>query len=122
MSNTCELHSASLDRPQETRRLGDAGAIELVTLAGVTIGRATFQPGFRWSRHARPVAGTDLCQATHTGVIVSGRQVVEMADGSRAELGPGDAFVIGPGHDAWVIGDEPCVSIDVSGRPDGAAR
>jgi uncharacterized cupin superfamily protein len=61
------------------------------------------------------VAGTELCQVTHTGYVVSGRERVRMADGTEAELGPGDAFVIGPGHDAWVIGAEPCVTLDFSG-------
>ena len=105
----------SLDAPEETRSAADRGRIDLVRLDGVVIVRATFAPGWRWSEHVKPAAGTDLCQATHTGYVVSGRQVVRMADGSEVELGPGDAFVVGPGHDAWVVGDEPCVTIDFSG-------
>lgn len=105
----------SLDRPTESRHTADKGWIELVKLGEVTVGRATFLPGWRWSEHVKPSAGTELCQATHTGYVVSGRQAVRMADGAEVELGPGDAFVIGAGHDAWVIGDTPCVTIDFSG-------
>jgi len=107
----------SLDQPDETRATADKGHVELVTVGEVTVGRATFQPGWRWSEHVKPLTGTELCQATHTGYVVSGRQAVRMADGSQAELGPGDAFVVGAGHDAWVVGDEPCVTIDFSGLP-----
>jgi|SRR5581483_6331692 len=109
------LRVKSLDRPDETRRTADRGRIELVTLADVTVGRATFEPGWRWSEHVKPVAGTDLCQATHVGYVLSGRQAVRMEDGTELELGPGDAFVVGSGHDAWVVGDEPCVTLDLAG-------
>lgn len=117
-SATSSLMVKSLERPDETRSVADKGRIQLVTLGSVTVGRATFEPGWRWSDHVKPTAGTDLCQVTHTGYIVSGRQGLRMADGTEVELGPGDAFVVGPGHDAWVVGDEPCVSIDFSGIGD----
>jgi quercetin dioxygenase-like cupin family protein len=112
---TATLIVKSLDRPEETRPTADMGHIDLVTLGQTTVGRATFHPGWRWSQHVKPIAGTDLCQATHTGYVVSGRQAVRMSDGSQIELKPGDAFVIAPGHDAWVIGEEPCVTLDFSG-------
>ncbi len=105
----------SLDRPEEHRAPSDRAVLELVTLGDVVVGRATFQPGFRWSTDIKHVAGTDLCEVSHTGYVVSGREGVRMADGTEVELGPGDAFVIGPGHDAWVIGDEPCVTLDFGG-------
>jgi quercetin dioxygenase-like cupin family protein len=105
----------SLDQPDERRAAGELGHIELVTLHSATIGRATFAPGWRWSEHVRPISGTELCQAAHTGYVVSGRSMVRMADGSELELGPGDAFEIAPGHDAWVLGDEPYVTIDFTG-------
>jgi len=105
----------SLDRPDESRKPSDRGRIDLVTLGEVTVGRAVFQPGWRWSEDVKAVTGTELCEVTHTGYVVSGREGVRMADGSEVELVPGDAFVIGPGHDAWVIGDEPCVTLDFSG-------
>jgi quercetin dioxygenase-like cupin family protein len=106
----------SLDRPDERRAPSERTRIDLVTLDQTTVGRATFQPGWRWSEDVRPAAGTELCEITHTGYVVSGREGVRMADGTEVELGPGDAFVIGPGHDAWVIGDEPCVTLDFSGN------
>ena len=105
----------SLDHPDESRAPSDRTRIDLVTLGEVTVGRAVFHPGWRWSDDVKPVAGTDLCQVTHVGYVVSGREGVRMADGTEVELGPGDAFVVGPGHDAWVIGDEPCVTLDFSG-------
>lgn len=105
----------SLEQPEETRPTAGKGRIELVTLGQTTVGRATFEPGWRWSEHVKPLAGTELCEVTHTGYVVSGRELVRMADGTEVELKPGDAFVIGPGHDAWVMGQEPCVTVDFSG-------
>ena len=99
-----ELRSASFDTPGETRAF-DKGRADLVTLGDATIGRFTFQPGWRWSESLKPVVGTDSCQNHHMGVAVSGRMHVEMADGSSAEVGPGEASNA-PGHDAWVVGDE----------------
>lgn len=121
MSSTSQdtgvLMHKSLDAPEQARQTADRGRVDLVQVGDVTIARATFLPGWRWSEHVKPTAGTDLCQATHTGYVVSGRQVVRMADGTEAELRPGDAFVVGAGHDAWVVGDEPCVTVDFSGGP-----
>lgn len=111
----------NLDRPDETRQTGDRGQVDLVALGGVTVGRATYQPGWRWSQHVKPMAGTDLCQMTHIGYVVSGRQAVRMADGSEVELRPGDAFAVDAGHDAWVVGEEPCVTLDFSGSMAGFA-
>jgi uncharacterized cupin superfamily protein len=108
----------SLNRPEEMRPTADKGRIELVRLGDVTVGRATFEPGWRWSEHVKPIAGTDLCMATHLGYVVSGRPAVRMADGTELQLAPGDAFVVGAGHDAWVVGDEPCVTLDFSGIED----
>jgi quercetin dioxygenase-like cupin family protein len=110
----------SINQPDEARPTADKGRIEVVKLGEVTVGRATFEPGWRWSEHVKPLAGTELCEATHLGYVVSGRQAVRMADGTEVELAPGDAFLIGAGHDAWVLGDEPYVSIDFSGLADFA--
>jgi hypothetical protein len=118
MSNGAEVAGVmvkSLDHPDESRTPSEQGRIELVTLGEVTVGRATFEPGWRWSVDVKPAAGTELCEVTHTGYVVSGREGVRMADGTEVELRPGDAFVIGPGHDAWVVGDEPCVTLDFIG-------
>lgn len=110
-----ELTVKSLEEPDETRQAAGKGQVELVRLGEITIARATFQPGWRWSEHVKPSAGTDRCEVTHQGYVVSGRQGVRMADGTEVELGPGDAFVIGAGHDSWVVGEEPCVTIDFIG-------
>jgi quercetin dioxygenase-like cupin family protein len=108
------IQAKSLDVPDETRAMGAAGRIEIVHLGEVVAGRATFQPGFRWSEHVNPVAGVDLCPVAHTGYVVSGRSGIRMADGTERELVAGDVFDIPPGHDAWVIGDEPYVAVDFS--------
>ena len=105
----------SFDRPHEVRE-GDNWRLELVNLAGgAQIGRITVQPGWRWSEHVKPVAGTELCQAPHQQYQISGRIHVVVADGTEAESGPGDVTSLPPGHDAWVVGDEPVVAIDWQG-------
>ena len=108
------LEAKNLNQPDETRTF-DNGEMRVVNLAGATVGRAEFRPGWKWSNDVKPLAGTDSCQAPHTGYIISGRLHVRMDDGSEAEAGPGDAVAISPGHDAWVVGDETCVMIDWSG-------
>jgi len=79
----------------------DKGKVDIVNLGGVTVGRGVVEPGWRWTEHARPIAGTESCQAAHTGYILAGRMQVVMDDGTEGRAGPGDAFVIPPGHDAW---------------------
>jgi len=111
----------SLDSPEETRSFAEGkGKLELVNLAAGAVGRATFEPGWRWSEHVKPIAGTDSCQAPHLGYYVSGRMKVVMDDGSEEEFAPGDFAIIPPGHDAWIVGDEPCVVIDWQGFADYA--
>lgn len=107
------LRVASLDTAGEKRSF-DHGQLDIVTLGDAVIGRAIFNPGWRWSIDVRPTAGTDSCQVAHAGVVLSGRFHVRMDDGTEADLGPGDAHVVPPGHDAWVIGDEQCVMIDIA--------
>jgi class 3 adenylate cyclase len=87
----------------------------VVKIGDYTVGRVVQPPGFRWSKHIRPIVGGEWCAARHVGVIVSGRMGVELKDGARFELLPNDVFDIPPGHDAYVIGDEPLVEIDWSG-------
>lgn len=103
----------SFDSPDETRPFEGNGKLDLVTLAGRDIGRGTFEPGWRWSNNVKPIAGTESCEVAHLGYILSGRMRVIMDDGSEGEIGPGDVVSIAPGHDAEVIGDEPCVMLDV---------
>jgi class 3 adenylate cyclase len=88
------------------------GRIDVVELDDTVVGRMTYEPGWRWSVDIRPIAGTETCQYHHLGVTLSGSVRVQMPDGTELEIGPGDVFEIPPGHDAWVIGDEPWVSVD----------
>lgn len=111
----------SLDTPQETRTFGN-GKLELVNLESGPVGRATFGPGWRWSQDVKPIAGTESCQAAHLGYFVSGRMKVAMDDGQEMDFGPGDFAVIPAGHDAWTVGEEPCVVIDWQGFADYAKR
>lgn len=110
----------SLDSPEEVRPFQDKGRLELVTLEQGPVGRGTFEPGWRWSSHVKPIAGTDSCQSAHVGYVVGGRMVVRMDDGEEVEFGPGDVMVCPPGHDAWTVGDEPCVLVDWQGFADYA--
>ncbi len=107
------LAAKNLDTPDEKRSF-EHGDMNLVTLAGATIVRAVFNPGFRWTADVKPAAGTDSCQGAHTGYVLSGQFAVRMDDGTEAVFGPGDAHVVSPGHDAWVVGEEPCVLIDIA--------
>ena len=116
------LETKNLDTPDETRPFAGKGKADLVKLGGITVGRGVFEPGWRWSEHVKPLAGTASCQAGHTGYILSGRMRVRMDDGSEGEVGPGDAMVIPPGHDAWVVGNEACVALDFSGMAEYAKR
>jgi len=97
--------------PDETRT-PEKTRVDVVRIGETTAARLAFEPGWKWSECVRPVAGTDSCQVRHVGVVQSGRLVVEHEDGSEGEVGPGDAYVIEPGHDAWVLGDEQVVAIE----------
>lgn len=118
---TAKMQKKSLNAPDEIRTF-PKGKLELVTVAGVTFGRATFEPGWKWSECVKPIAGTDSCQAPHTAYQVSGRLRVRMDDGTEKEFGPGDVCSIPPGHDAWVVGSEPAVTIDITGMEHYAER
>jgi len=113
------LESQSFDKPDETRTF-DKGHMDLVTLGDVTIGRAVFEAGWKWSECVKPIAGTDSCEVAHTGYVLSGRLHVVMNDGTEGDAAPGDMFVIAPGHDAWTVGDEACVVLDIQGAPNYA--
>jgi hypothetical protein len=105
------IETKSFDTPDETRTPPNT-RVEVVHLGAETAARFTFQPGWRWSESIKPVAKTDSCQARHVGAIVSGRLRVVHTDGSEGNAGPGDAYVIEPGHDAWVVGEEPVVAFE----------
>ena len=113
----------SFDTPDETRPFEDGmGQVEVINTEDGVVGRATFQPGWQWSKHIKPIAGTESCQAAHIGYVVSGRMMVVMDDGEEMEYGPGDFAKMAPGHDAWIVGDEACVVIDWQGFADYAKR
>jgi quercetin dioxygenase-like cupin family protein len=103
----------AFDRPDEVREF-TLGRFEIVHIGGVSLGRATYQPGWKWSLHNAPSAGTRLCHAPHTGTVLSGHGVVEYEDGTRLDLRPGTAFhITSMPHDSWVEGDAPYVSLHV---------
>jgi quercetin dioxygenase-like cupin family protein len=108
------LTRKSFDAPDETRSVAKA-MIEVVDLGGTKVMRTTFEPGWRWSECVKPVAGTESCRVSHLVAVTSGRMVVRMDDGTETEIGPGDAAAIPPGHDAWIVGDEPFVGFDFQG-------
>ena len=86
----------------------------------MALGRASYEPGWKWSEHVAPIVGTESWQVEHVGMVMSGRVMVAMDDGSQIELSPGDVFYIPPGHDSWVVGDEPYVSLHLLGAADYA--
>ena len=111
----------SFDAPDDTRDF-EKGVLDLIKVGPLTFGLETLEPGWRWSEHVKPLAGTELCEFHHVGYQVSGRWVCEDRDGKLIEIGPGDIFDTPPGHDAWVLGDEPCVTLDFQGIADWAMR
>ena len=105
------VEAKNLESPDEVRR-PDKTEINVVHVGTTEVGRFTFQPGWKWSECIKPVVGTDSCQAEHLGYVVSGTIHVAHEDGTAVDLGPGDAYRIAPGHDAWVVGDEPFVGME----------
>lgn len=106
------LASRSHSSPDEIRT-PDKTRVEVIRLEGFTLGRFTFEPGWRWSNCVKPVAKTDLCQLSHVGYAVSGRMTVRLKDGTQKAIVAGESFTIPPEHDAWVDGNEPFVGIEV---------
>lgn len=113
----CECKSFT--KPDEIRKF-QKGRIELLEMGGGAIGRIYLEPGWRWSDHVKPIAKTELCEASHFQYVIAGRIQGVMADGSEFEAGPGEVLALGPGHDAWVLGKEPFVAIDWAGASDYA--
>jgi hypothetical protein len=109
------------ENPHEVRTF-EHGKLELVKLGGATVGRARLEPGWRWSKDVQPIAKTASCQSAHLAYQVSGVMRVKMDDGTEHEVRPGEAYMIPPGHDAWVVGDEPVVTIDFQGMADYARQ
>ena len=104
----------SFDAPDETRT-PPSTKMEIVKFGEMSVLKMTCEPGWKWSKHIRPIAGTESCQGTHFGYVLSGRSHLVMDDGTETDLGPGDIVITPAGHDGWVIGDEPYVFLDFQG-------
>lgn len=109
------LEIKTLDKPDERRDFPGCH-LESLHLTGYDLAVGTFEPGWRWRESIRPLAGTESCQVRHTGIVMKGRMRVRLDDGAEGEVGPGDVYVVPPGHDAWVVGDEQCVVYDTGGE------
>ncbi len=109
------LERKRFDNPDDTRPFQDKGNVKIVNVGDGVVGLATFEPGWKWSDHVKPIAGTDSCQAAHLGYVISGRQIIHMDDGAELEIGAGDIVSIPAGHDGWTVGNEPCVVLDFAG-------
>lgn len=111
----------SFNKPDEVREFPN-GKVELITVGGATVGRATFKPGWRWSTSVQPLAKTRSCEAPHFQYHIAGTIHIVMDDGTEFDCGPGDVSLLPVGHDAWVVGDEPVVIVDFQGMVDYAKR
>lgn len=112
-----KAEAKSFAKPDEVREF-PKGRLELIKIGGATIGRAIFQPGWRWSTSLKPIAKTKSCEAAHFQYHVSGVLKVRMDDGTELECRPGDISFLPPGHDGWVVGDEPVIIVDFQGMAD----
>jgi quercetin dioxygenase-like cupin family protein len=115
-----DLQLINFDDPSETREF-EKGRFELYRVGPAVLGRASYEPGWRWSEHVGPQTGESSCQVEHVGLVLSGRAVAKMDDGREVTMSPGDFFYVPPGHDSWVVGDEPYVSLHIMGSEDYAS-
>lgn len=104
----------SFETPEDVRTFG-AGKLEIVNIGGSVIGRVRLEPGWRWSRDVKPIAKTELCEAPHVQYVISGKLRIRMEDGTEFDIEKGTVASIPPGHEAWVVGDEPFIAVDWSG-------
>jgi len=114
MAQNMDVMLKRFEQPDEIRTF-EKGKFEIVRIGGMTIGRATYEPGWRWSLHVGPATGASSCSVEHVGIVISGRATAAMDDGTITEMRPGDVFHIAPGHDSWVVGNEPYVSLHFLG-------
>lgn len=110
----------NFDAPTEIR-VFEKGKFELYRVGPMTLGRATYEPGWRWSEHVGLTAGADSCEVEHVGLVLSGRAMAKMKDGTERVMAPGDFFYVPPGHDSWVVGNKPYVSLHILGSEGYAA-
>jgi quercetin dioxygenase-like cupin family protein len=108
------MQKKNLDTSPDETRSFDHGEMKTATVGAFKVARELLEPGWKWSEHIKPIAGTDSCQLEHNGLLFSGRLKVVADDGSEMEIGPGDAYFVPPGHDAWVVGDEPATGVEFS--------
>jgi hypothetical protein len=109
-----KLQRKNLDSPDETLNF-EKEKIQIVNLGSFSIAKVTLEPGWSWEKYIKPRVNTKSCKVAHTSLIISGRARTVMDDGTTVESGPGDVGIIPPGHNTWVVGEEPCVIIDFSG-------
>jgi hypothetical protein len=114
-----DLQLVDFESPTEVREF-DKGRFEIYQVGPMTLGRATYEPGWKWSEHVGAASGKRLCQVEHVGVVLAGQAVVSMADGREVVIRAGEFFYVPPGHDSWVVGDEPYVSLHIMGGEDYA--
>ena len=104
----------AFEQPDEVRTF-EKGRFEIVRIGGTVVGRATYEPGWKWSEHVGAPAGASSCMVEHVGLVISGQAAVKMDDGEERVMEPGDLFYVPPGHDSWVVGNEPYISLHVMG-------
>ncbi|MBB6612789.1 cupin domain-containing protein [Pontibacter sp. Tf4] len=122
------MEKSTLDAKAEVKNFGSPdevrnfpkGKLELIKVGGAIVGKATLEPGWRWSESVKPIAKTDSCEAAHFQYHIAGVLRVRMDDGTEFDCKPGDVSTLPPGHDAWVVGDEPAVIVDFQGMADYA--
>ena len=122
MNDKTNQYVHSFNQPTERRDFKAHGHLDLVQLGDVSIGRAEFEPGWKWVDDVKPIAQTETCEAPHAGYCLAGSMVIRMNDGTQFTIRAGDAFQIPPGHTAWVEGPEKCVLIDVTGYKNYAKK
>ena len=115
-----DLTLLPLAEPTETREF-EKGRFEVYAVGPMMLGRATYEPGWKWSEHVGAASGEELCEVEHVGLVLSGAAAVKMADGTERVMNAGDFFYVPPGHDSWVVGDEPYVSLHIMGSESYAA-
>jgi quercetin dioxygenase-like cupin family protein len=109
-----DLTLVNIDSPSETRTF-EKGRFETYVIGPMTLGRATYEPGWRWSEHVGAASGESSCPVEHVGLVLEGQAAVRMDDGTERVMSAGDFFHVPPGHDSWVVGDEPYVSLHIVG-------